>query len=238
MNRGIYSVSSGMDVLQQQLDIVSNNLANASTNGFKQDKLVFNEALQRELGFSQSGQTVGSLGSGPGFVSQYTDMQQGPLTTTNNPLDVAIEGYQGMFAVKTPDGLRYTRDGAFTLDKDRNVVDRMGDAVLDDRGQPINLPEGMVEIHDDGSIYVNNASVANLGVWNGTFTKEGSNLWTSPKVDLMANPVVHSRELEGSNVNAMEGMLSLIQINRTFEMAQKAIQQQDESTSKLLTTIS
>src|SRR6476659_6008506 len=135
MNRGIYTTALGMNSLQRAMDVTTNNLANASTNGFKRDALVFQDTLQREM-FADGGQgqSIGKLGSGASPVEEYTVQDSGEITVTSNPLDMAIRDPKGMFGVKTSAGTRYTRDGAFALDENRRLVTKAGNPVLDKDG--------------------------------------------------------------------------------------------------------
>src|SRR5690349_18504037 len=114
MNRGAYTAGTGMLAQQRRLDVIANNLANVNTRGFKSDQLTFGDMMIREMAADGgNGAPVGFLASGPTVESQTTNFSQGSLERTGNSLDLALEG-NGMFAVRTPNGVRYTRDGAFT----------------------------------------------------------------------------------------------------------------------------
>ena len=102
MNRGIYSTATGMVAAQRWMDVTANNLANASTNGFKRDGLLFNDAMQRSSAPTvASARASGSIGTGAVPQAEYTVFERGSLTMTSNPLDMAIENDKGMFAVQT-----------------------------------------------------------------------------------------------------------------------------------------
>ncbi|MBI1755740.1 MAG: flagellar hook-basal body protein [Fimbriimonas ginsengisoli] len=234
MNRGIYTTVSGMIGAQRWLDVVANNLANVSTVGFKRDALSFADTVERELRAAGGlGQSIGSIGAGADIDSQYTVMDEGPIESTGRPLDMAVEGPKGMFAVQTPNGLRYTRDGAFTLNAQSQIVDRAGNPVLDNRSLPITLPTGGEPVVSArGEIAVNGASVATLGIFDGAFMKEGENLYSSTNASA-AEIAVRPRALEGSNVNAVASMIEMIQINRLYELAQRSVTQQDDLTQRL-----
>src|SRR4051812_346013 len=121
MNRGIYSTASGMLAAQQSMDVITNNLANASTIGFKRDGIAFANAIEQQL--QSGGGRIGSLGTGPTSTGQYTVFEAGAIMATNNPLDVAIGSEKGTFAVQTGNGqIAYTRDGSFEIDANRQLV--------------------------------------------------------------------------------------------------------------------
>src|SRR5580658_9118336 len=138
MNRGIYATSTGMLVAEKLLDITANNMANVNTTGYKADTVTFNDVFERELGFNKDYfDGIGTLGNGPDFTGQYADLSLGALQHTNNPLDVAIATENGMFAVGAPQGVRYTRDGGFSLAPDGTLVTNSGYPVLDNQGNTI-----------------------------------------------------------------------------------------------------
>lgn len=236
MNRGIYSTASGMAACQQSLDVIANNLANLNTNGFKRDQIAFQEALDQTL-VSGSGGSLGQLGSGPVAIGRSTVFEPGPQIETGNDLDVAINGEQGLFAIRTPWGVRYTRDGSFSLDSTGQMVTKQGYPVLGEDLRPIDLPDGKVQIGMDGAIAVDGKPAGQLGIFDGQFLKEGQGLFASSGAKPLAEPSVTPGAIEGSNVNAIEAMVSMIALNRTYEMAQKSISQQDELTQRLISSI-
>lgn len=228
--------------LMRLQDVVSNNLANAATAGFKRDGISFNEALERDLAADGGrGRSLGSLGVGATPKQEYTDLTVGTISTTNNPLDMAINGPTGFFGVLTPAGVRYTRDGSFTLDSTGVLTTRDGFPVLDYRSQPIAIGNGKVVVESDGTIFVDSRQVSQVGIFDGPVKKEGKNLFASqgdvlPLVQTQRSNVVQGA-LEGSNVNAIESMIDMIRINRTFEMSQKSIQTQDDLTQRLIQSL-
>ena len=243
MNRGIYTTSLGMTALQRGMDVTSNNLANASTTGFKRDGLIFQDTLQREMyangGF---GQSVGRLGAGAQAVEEYSVRENGAVSLTNNPLDMAITTPKGMFAVRVGNDVKYTRDGAFVLDEQRRLVTKSGHPVLDANGDEITIPSGVVLVENGGRIMVGGAPVGQVGVFdvnpNSAFVKEGNNLFTATGgVTPMDESPIAASSLESSNVNAVESMLDMIKIGRLFELSQKNIQGQDELLQRLISSL-
>jgi flagellar basal-body rod protein FlgF len=144
-----------------------------------------------------------------------------------------------MFAVSAPQGVRYTRDGSFNLTPDGTLVTNQGYPVLDNQGNTINVGStGEVHIANTGQIEVNGKQIATLGVYDGTYAKEGGNLWTASDATVETEPNVRQSTLESSNVNPMSAMIDMIKISRAVEMAQKSIQSQDDSTEKLIGSLS
>lgn len=227
---------------EQWLDTVSNNLANASTTGFKRDGMTFQATLQQVA----TGNSVGTISSGTVIATPYsTTSELGPMAPTGNPLDVAIKTPSAMFAVQNSNGqISYTRDGSFTLDSERNLVTQSGLKVLDDNNNPIQIPAGHISISATGAITASNGSattvVGKLGAFTGSFLKAGNNLYADPTgaaATPVTNPEFASGTLEGSNVNPVEAMLDLIKIGRSYELQQKSITSQDQLTQKLVSTI-
>lgn len=232
MNRGVYTAAMGMSASQRWMDVAANNLANVSTDGFKADGLEFSDVMVREM--HSGGRTLGTLGSGPGTPREYTNLNPGQLRPTGNPLDVALSDSKSMIAVRDGNTTRFTRGGSFSLDGDGALVTIGGAKVLDRSGNEIRLDrKSPVLIDPTGAIHQNNRVVAELAVVEGRFTKEGNNLWGGTGVR-PGNATVTARALESSNVNALEGMIDMIQIGRHVDMAQRAMNTHDESTGKLL----
>jgi len=236
MNRGLYVAASGMSAAQQRLDVTANNLANVSTNGFKSDGLVFKDALETSL--NSDGRPIGQISYGVTPSGEFTNFQVGSISETGNPLDVAITDPKGAFKLDIGNGqYRYTRDGAFRLNDQKQLVDRQGNLVLDNRDSAVTLDGKDIKIQNNGDILVDGQAVATLGVFEGTFAKQGQNLYTSSDAKPVDPIAVQSSALEGSNVNAVEAMIQMITLSRSFEMAQKAVQQHDELTQRLIQSL-
>ena len=219
----------------QWMDVISNNLANSGTDGYKADTLAFSDVMVKRLyANGGNGPMIGSLGNGPEGIANSIDRTVGTIKSTGNPLDVAIRTPQGMFSVLQNGRPVFTRDGSFTIDSDRTLVSKQGLPVLNDRGEKITLPgTERVEIDADGQVHQGNDVVATLGIYDGEFSKAGNNLWASNDARIMPNPSLATAAVEGSNVEAVSAMVDLIKVQRSFEMSQKSIQTQDEMTGKL-----
>lgn len=226
--------------MEQWLDVVAHNLANASTAGFKKSAVSFDEAFERAMVAGDYNRLVGTVASGPILRGQHTVWETGPLSPTGNDLDVAITTDRGLFAVQTPNGVRYTRNGSFTLSPDRQLATRDGHLVLDAEMSPIALPAdvgGRIEVSQDGVVSAGDQVVGRLATFDGDFARAGQALFTSTNASPMERASLAQRNVELSNVNAVEEMISMIKLNRVFEMAQRATTSQDESTGRLLQSL-
>lgn len=224
---------------QRQLDVLANNLANVSTTGYKRDELAFGDTFEVTLRANGGqGAEIGKLSLTTALDKPYTSFAAGQAQNTGNPLDFAIDGDEGMFAVQTERGIRYTRNGSFELTADGQLVTREKYPVLDDRMQPIQIPVGDFEARPDGSLTVDEEIVAKIGVFKGSFAKQGENLFSATNAVAIEEPTVRWQAIEGSNVNAVESMVNMIQLQRRFDLAQRSILQQDELSQRLIQSLS
>lgn len=218
-------------VLQRRMDAAANNLANISTNGFKADGVLLEEADQtrahadaapREVRFARD-------------IGTMHDMRQGPIAMTGNPLDVALEG-DGFIMVQGPGGqTMYTRDGAFSITGEGRLVTSDGHAVLSSGGAPIVLdPQGeSPSIGRDGAIRVAGVEAGRIGVVSftapGALTKVGDNLWDAHgQASGEFQGVVLQGAIEGSNVRPVLELTRLIEISRAYQSAAKIVSNSDE----------
>ncbi len=239
MDRGIYAAASGGLVNERRIQVVSNNLANASTAGFKEERLVtqqqsFEDTLSSKLP-QLSPRAEGDQERTPGVINatSVTDFSIGPISTTGDPLNVAIGGPNQFFAVNTPDGEQYTRAGNFTLNETGTLVTVDGQPVLGDGG-PITLPPGKVEISSSGTVTVNNEQVGQLRVveiddlkalkrvGHTRFAIEGGAKPTNVRPNLI------TESLEMPNISVVSAMVELVSAGRSFEAYTKTIRTIDE----------
>jgi flagellar basal-body rod protein FlgF len=240
MIRGIYTAAAGLATAQLRLGVVSNNVANAATPGYKQDRLPDEVGKALDLmkyAVDDQGRPVGTLTLGPKVGVSQLDLAPGPIQETANPLDVAIAG-NGFFAVQAADGsTRYTRDGGFSRDVNGALRSRDGSAVLDTSNQPITLPVGAdIAIAADGTILAGGNTVAQLQVVDfgagAQLNKAGNGMFTLPTgvTPTATNGVqLYQGYLEGSNVDMTESMVSTMSLVRAYEANQKLLQMQDET---------
>lgn len=259
MHEGIIIAASGGVKQQIKMDVLANNLANLNNAGFKSDGLVFREIFPPFDGTS-SHQSTRNLSLSPDDSNEsvayvavdkaYTDHSQGLFNKTGNTFDVALEG-EGFFEVETPQGLRYTRNGNFSLDKNKNLVTREGNFVLNNDKQKINVDAagGLVSVLPDGTISVGsgleNQNIGTIGLVKfidmDALAKEGNGLYKVMDNNIKpekANEIkVRQGFLERSNVNSIEEMTNMITAIRAFEAYQKVIQTIDEADEAAVNTI-
>ena len=233
----IYTATSGMQVLQMQMDFITNNLANVDTAGFKIDEAISEERfIETPLG------SVSTPCHAKAY-SRYIDFSQGPVKPTGDLLDVALNG-EGFFVVSTPNGDRLTRCGHFTKDAEGTL--KLGGLPVQDEAEgEIVLGEGEVKIREDGSITQNGVELGRLRLVRvenpQLLEKEGSTLYKAPEgVELEAIEAgdtdlrVLQGHLERSNADAIDLMVRMISTSRAYEMHQKAIQTFDQLGSKAI----
>jgi flagellar basal-body rod protein FlgF len=242
MIKGVYSSGSGMQPRMMRLDVISNNLANIDTAGFKRDNLFIK--ILKDKG-TEMAQGKGELAGMD--VKQYTDFSEGSLRQTGNQLDMAIIG-NGFFSIDTPNGIRYTRNGNFMLAVDGTVVTNQGYPVLGSAGK-IQLPDvnklaqGDISISETGDIFVDKNSVGKLRVVTfddlTKLKKDKSSSFVTdeperPVGDDSNSTIIRQGFLEESNVDGIEEMITMIELGRSFESDQKAIQAQDSTLEKAM----
>jgi flagellar basal-body rod protein FlgF len=226
---GIYSALSGAVAQERSLDIVANNVANSGTTGYRADRVAFEESLTRA---QQTSQTPNSLRYVELAEVRFDD-SQGALRETGNQLDCAIQG-EGYFAVETPNGERYTRDGSFVTDAEGTLRTHDGHAVMGgEPGQPptrITIPDGTaaVQIDRTGEIRADGVSVGRLRISAfdpQTLQKEGHTLFVASGAPRAAEGAeIEQGYLESANLNAVAGLNELISASRSFEAFQRVIQ--------------
>lgn len=219
MSSGIYVATAGAVAQANALDTTANNIANASTTGFHGDRVTFREALGAARSVDVSLVDVSGA---------RVDAQNGALMQTENPLDLALEG-DGMFAVDTPNGPRYTRAGNFQLDDQRRIVTADGHAVRG-AGGPITIPPeaAVIAVGTDGTITADGDTVGKLELVRfepRQLTREGSALMAARGKPVDGEPpLVRSGMLESSNVNVVRGVVDLVKVSRTYESLMRVIQ--------------
>ncbi len=210
MDLGLQIAASGMVAEQVRQGQLSNDLANASTPGYKAD-----ETPQHSFGeiliASSPGGATGSLDEGVALGKTYTDMTPASIQETGEPLDFAIQG-SGFFAVETAQGVRYTRDGQFTQTATGVLTDASGNPVLSQSG-------AQIKVAANGSV-----PASALGIFEvAAAAKQGENLYTGNAGGKAAG-VIRQGALEGSGVDASKVMIDMITSLRSFQSGQQAIQ--------------
>ncbi len=252
MLRSLMIAATGMEAQQINIDVISNNLANVNTTGFKRSRADFQDLIYEDMsapGTSSSSNTqlptgiqIG-LGVKPAAVQKI--FQQGDLSQTSNPLDLAIQG-DGLFQVDMPDGtIAYTRAGSFKLDNNGRIVNSNGYPLEPNISIPLNTTQ--INIGADGTVTVVQAgstTPVNVGqlqlakftnesglqaMGDGLYTTSGSSgdpILANPSVDGMGT--IQQGYLELSNVNVVEEMVNMIASERAYEINSKAVQASDQ----------
>lgn len=247
MVKGLYTAYTGMVNEQNRMDIMTNNLANASTVGYKKEGSTsqsFNDVLTVKIKDQSAGmrnaQKIGIKNPGVKIGENYTDYSQGSFRITDNTYDLALSG-DGFFAIEFTNkagetDTKYTRAGQFTLNKDGYLVTEEGDYVLDTQNRRIRLNTLIdSQITEDGTIYQNNRAVARIQVTDfadyNYLEKYGETYYQPIEGarTIAANAQVKSGYLEMANVQIVSEMVNLISITRAYESNQKVIQTIDGS---------
>lgn len=239
MIKGLYRSASAMIPRIKKQDTIANNLANASSPGFKRD-MVFTRELSRARIKTIPRQNDWQT---PMIDQVYTSYEQGSLDRTGNPLDLALEG-DGFFVFQTAEGDNVlSRAGNLTVSSDGYLESPDGSRLMSDGG-PINVGGGEVSISESGQVQVDGADVANIQVVNVAdetkLEKTGDGDFRVPENEELIPAIkcaIRQGYLEASNVNVVKEMVDMIVSYRNFEADAKAIQAQDDSLEKLLNNV-
>lgn len=221
MSGGIYSALSGMQVRMEDLDRVASDLANVGTSGYKGDRLAIAAAERARFGRELDSAIDVMAGE------RRVDLRGGVISTTGRDLDAAIEG-EGFFVVQTPQGERYTRDGAFIRRGDGVLTTRDGNPMVGEKGE-IRLGSGTVQIGQDGTIREDDKVAGRLKLVrfeDAADLERESGARFRAKRDATAvatSARIIGASLESANVTVVERMASLVQISRAFEGLQRGI---------------
>lgn len=257
MIRSLWIAKTGMEGQQNKLDAISNNLANVGTNGYKRGSVVFEDLMYQNLrpaGSATSEQTqlpTGlQVGLGVRTAASTRNFSQGTLQNTGNNLDIAIKG-QGFFQIQLPDGSTgYTRDGSFQLDSGGQMVTNAGYVLQPGITVPANATS--VTIAENGSVQATipgQVALQTLGqiqlasfINPAGLESRGGNLFAETPASGTPNAAAPGDNglgtlqrgfLEGSNVNVVEELVSMIATQRAYELNSKAIQTSDQMLQKL-----
>lgn len=254
MVRGLYTAYTGMINQQKRLDTVTNNLANASTTGFKREGLTsksFDQMLTlkiKDLSVPYLNEGIGRMSLGVKIGENYTDYTQGSFKETGNTYDLAVAG-NGFFTISFVDkngneSVKYTRDGEFTTDVDGYLRTLEGDYVQGEGGN-IMIPTeaSRISIQDNGDIYADDQYVDTIRIVDfedyDYIKKYGENLYELVEggVETESTAAVKQGYLEMSNINVVKEMVEMITISRAYESNQKLIQTEDELLEKSVNQI-
>ncbi len=252
MNQALWIAKTGLDAQQTRMAVVSNNLANVNTNGFKQGRAVFEDLLYqnvRQSGGQSSQDTLlpsgMNLGTGVRVVATEKLFTQGSVLQTDNPMDVAING-RGFFQILKPDGeLAYTRDGTFQVNDQGEMVTSSGYIVqpgitIPDAAQSITIGlDGVVSVKIAGQASPTQVGSLEIADFINPVGLQavGENLYIETAASGSAQPgtpglnglgAINQGALEGSNVNVVSELVNMIETQRAYEMNSKAISTNDQ----------
>ena len=257
MIRSLWISKTGLDAQQTQMDVITNNLANVSTNGFKRSRAVFEDLLyqnMRQAGAQSSQQTQlpsgMQLGTGVKPVATERIFSQGNLQQTSSNTDIAING-SGFFQVLMPDGsAAYTRDGSFQVNSTGQLVTASGYTVQPAITIPANTQsvtvgrDGVVSVTLPNSIAITQVGTIQLSTFMNPagLSAKGENLYVETSASgnpntttpgLNGSGVLQQGYVETSNVNVVEEMVNMIQTQRAYEINSKAVTASDQMLQKL-----
>jgi flagellar basal body rod protein FlgG len=241
MTSGAEKIASGINGLLKQLDVVSHNVANAQTAGFKKRLLTFHQEYQKRLEALRGDCSVRNV---PIRTDQAVDFSQGTLIQTERPLDLGLEG-RGFLTVQTSGGPLYTRSGCLRINKLGQLTDLGGRIVSGDNG-PINLPPGTgevdLQISSDGMIRAGGAEMgklrlADFGDQEDRLIPAGMGVFAAP-ADLRPNPAVNLKirqgYQEGSNVQMVGELVNMVSLSRMYEANMNVLKRQQENAQTVL----
>lgn len=261
MVKGLYTAFTGMVNEQKRLDVLSNNLANADTNGYKKEgttSQTFADELAiriKDTSYYGMQKNLGTMSMGVHIGETYTDYSQGSYKVTDNQTDFAING-DGFFAISYTDkagntSVKYTRDGAFIVNSQGYLVTKDGDFVLNQNGATNTDPNARIQVNPnlpivvtaDGGIYQDDVLVGEIGLIDfedyDYIAKFGENMY-----DMVDGATLVETEatidqgcLEASNVNVVSEMVNLITISRAYQAGQKVINAVDETLDKAVNQV-
>ena len=253
MVKGLYTAHTGMINQQNRLDVLTNNLANSATNGYKKEGATsqsFDSVMAAKIKDSSeafAARRLGGMNMGVKVGETYTDYSQGSFKVTENTYDLALEG-DGFFAISFTDqnggqSVKYTRDGSFTLSSEGYLVTKDGDYVQGSNGNIRINVSADVEIDSLGNIYENGILADKISVVDfedsSYLEKYGENMYnlTEGGTFRESEALVHQGYLETSNVNVIREMVEMINVTRAYETNQKVIQTIDETLDKAVNTV-
>lgn len=263
MVKGLYTAYTGLVNQQNRLDVLTNNLANSATNAYKKEgttTTTFGETLAIKIKDTSDyglAKKLGEITPGVKIGENYTDYSQGSFRVTDNVYDVALDG-DGFFAISFTNkagetSVKYTRDGAFTVNTNGYLVTKDGDYVLNQNGA-LNSDPGQASfiqldpnvdlvIDETGALYQNNQLVGQLGIVDiadyNYIEKYGENMYQLAEGGQVQDSDAKAVQgtLEMSNVNVVSEMVEMITISRAFETNQKIVQTIDETLEKAVNNL-
>lgn len=247
MFKGFYNLTSGMLSQGRRLDVVSNNMSNVGTAGYRADQYTdntaFKQAVLSRIG-NQDKRGAEEIGNASYILAPdqlYTDFSQGSIEETGVPYDFAIEG-DGFFAIQTANGTAYSRGGAFSLDDEGYLYLSGKGRVLSVDGQPMQIITDKITADNSGSIYTDQgAFLGRVGVYtfadNAALTRNPQGLFVGAGATVAEAPIVHWQSLERSNVDFIKQMVAMMTSQRAYQSAAQVSKIYDQLMTKSTTDI-
>lgn len=238
MDNAIYTILNRQSGLMREFSTVANNIANASTTGFKAEKGVFSEFIAALEGGDFPQGTSLSMGS---LRAHATDLSQGELNPTGSPLDIAING-DGFFQFETGNGVMLGRAGHLMLDLEGQLIDGLGSYILDQGQGRITIPLDAtdVKISGEGTVSADGVEISRIGVVNAdplTLTRQGNSYWQGDQTGPLENAMIASGFLENSNVDPVLQMARMIEVQRHYDAGQSLLDLEDQRIRNVSQTI-
>jgi len=248
MIRGLYTAGTGMMLQRRRMEVVTNNIVNVETAGFRKEFLV-SQSLDERMVYrindmpGHSLQPVGPLRLGTQIDQKYIDFRDGLLENTDRSTDLALLG-NAFFAVQTEAGERYTRNGAFFIDSAGMLADASGNLLLSTEGTPINVVGPNFRVDQSGNVFTEDGLIATIRVVSfednvASLRKQGDSLFFSlvEPLDEPGEFRVAQGFLEGSNVEIAREMMDMLTIFRAYETNQRILTMIDETVGMAATQI-
>ena len=230
-----YTTLTRQSGLMREMQVIANNIANASTTGFRREGVIFSEYIARLDGAQPS------LSMARGDV-RHVDLGQAGLTQTGGTYDLGLQG-EGFFQLGTPDGTRLTRAGAFSPSAEGLLVSADGHALLDAGGAPVPVPLGArtVSIAADGTLSADGQPVAQIGVWRPvdplSLRHQAGTSFTADAVEPAEGAVIRQGFLEESNVEPVSEIARMITVQRAYELGQRFLDSEDQRQRTVIQTL-
>lgn len=248
MENVTYIALSRQKTLRSMMNNISQNLANMNTTGYKEEKMMFTDWIAKNKDAPFRGEREISLVQD---IAQFRDTRVGNIEHTERPLDVALSQPDTFFAVETPTGIQYTRNGNFSLDPGGQLITNEGYPVMSDADQPIffNEADGQIEIKGDGTVSTDIGQVGRLQVVTFDNVQEmnvtGSSLYSVVKenpedpdgAQPVDNPGVVQGALEKSNVNPIGSMTQMIDVLRTYQSVSRTLESENERQRNMISKL-
>lgn len=234
MDAAGYTALTRQSGLMREMQVVANNIANLSTNGFRREGMVFSEHVARMA----EGPSL-SMANGN---ARHVDLSQATISKTGGTFDFAIQG-DGFFLVETPDGERLTRAGSFTPSPAGELVTPDGYRLLDQGGAPVFVPPGAgaVALSQDGTLSANGAPLARVGLWQPadplSLQHQAGTLFSAAALEPVEGGIVMQGYLEDSNVEPVSEIARMIEVQRAYEMGQTFMDREDQRMRSVIDTL-